>query len=96
MFNPDWHCKGKPYRAVITPLNVRLPNQDEADERIDTIVQPDVFGVCDPNKPDRRGVRGAPDYSNSPYDTHHLKFRTDPMQINIQNRCPESPVTGYY
>jgi Uma2 family endonuclease len=26
------------------------------------VVQPDVLVVCDPNKLDRRGVRGAPDW----------------------------------
>jgi len=53
---------GRPYRALIAPVDVRLPKQDEADERIDTVVQPDVLVVCDPNKLDRRGVRGAPDW----------------------------------
>jgi Uma2 family endonuclease len=53
---------GKPCRAFIAPLDVRLPKRDEADERIDTVVQPDVLVVCDPAKLDRRGVRGAPDW----------------------------------
>lgn len=54
--------KGKPCRVFISPIDVRLPKQDEADERIDTVVQPDVFVVCDSNKLDRHGVRGAPDW----------------------------------
>ncbi|MDD5319617.1 MAG: Uma2 family endonuclease [Methylococcales bacterium] len=54
--------KGKLCRAFIAPVDVRLPKQDEADEHIDTVVQPDVLVVCDPNKLDRRGVRGAPDW----------------------------------
>ncbi len=54
--------KGKPCRAFIAPLDVRLPKHDEADERIDTVVQPDVLVVCDADKLDRRGVRGAPDW----------------------------------
>lgn len=53
---------GKPCRAFIAPMDVRLPRQNEADDRIDTVVQPDVFVVCDPNKLGRRGVRGAPDW----------------------------------
>ena len=53
---------GKPCRALISPVDVRLPKQDEADELIDTVVQPDVLVVCDVNKLDRRGVRGAPDW----------------------------------
>ena len=53
---------GKSCRAMIAPVDVRLPAHAEADENTDTIVQPDVFVVCDPNKLDRRGVRGAPDW----------------------------------
>ncbi len=53
---------GKPCRAFIAPVDVRLPKQNEADESIDTVVQPDVLVVCDNSKLDRRGVRGAPDW----------------------------------
>jgi Uma2 family endonuclease len=54
--------KGKPCRAFVAPVDVRLPKQDEADECIDTVVQPDILVVCDPDKLDRHGVRGAPDW----------------------------------
>lgn len=50
-----------PCRAYIAPVDVRLPRADEADEFIDTVVQPDVLVVCDPTRLGRRGVRGAPD-----------------------------------
>ena len=53
---------GKPCRPYIAPVDVRLPRSDEADENIDTVVQPDVIIVCDPGKLDRRGVRSAPDW----------------------------------
>ena len=53
---------GKPCRAMIAPLDVRLPRRNEADEDTDVVVQPDVLVVCDSNKLDRRGVRGAPDW----------------------------------
>ena len=53
---------GKPCRPYIAPVDVRLPRADEADAAIDTVVQPDVLVVCDPEKIDRRGVRGAPDW----------------------------------
>ncbi len=43
-------------------MDVRLPKLDEVDERVDTVVQPDVLVVCDPAKLDRRGGRGAPDF----------------------------------
>ena len=53
---------GKKCRTFIAPIDVRLPSQDEADDQINTVVQPDVLVVCDNNKLDRRGVRGAPDW----------------------------------
>lgn len=53
---------GKKCRAFIAPIDVRLPKKDEADESIDTVVQPDVLVVCDSHKLDRRGIRGAPDW----------------------------------
>lgn len=51
---------GAECRALIAPLDVRLPKTDEADAQVDTVVQPDVLVVCDASKLDRRGVRGAP------------------------------------
>ncbi|PKL96409.1 MAG: hypothetical protein CVV18_01820 [Gammaproteobacteria bacterium HGW-Gammaproteobacteria-8] len=51
----------KLWRAYIAPFDVRLPRGDEADDAIDTVVQPDVLVVCDPDKLDDAGLRGAPD-----------------------------------
>ena len=53
--------EGKPCRAFIAPIDVRFPKVGEADEQVDTVLQPDVLVVCDSSKLDRRGVRGAPD-----------------------------------
>lgn len=54
--------QGKSCRAFIAPVDVRLPKAQEADDTIDTVVQPDVLVVCDGHKLDKRGVRGAPDW----------------------------------
>jgi Uma2 family endonuclease len=54
--------QNKSCRAFIAPVDVRLPKAQEADDFIDTVVQPDVLVVCDGNKLDKRGVRGAPDW----------------------------------
>jgi Uma2 family endonuclease len=44
------------------PFDVRFPKQGEtADDRIDTVVQPDICVVCDLSKLDYRGCCGAPD-----------------------------------
>ena len=53
---------GSPCKPFAAPLDVRLPHADEADDKIDSVVQPDVLVVCDPAKLDERGVRGAPDF----------------------------------
>ncbi len=52
---------GQDCRVFVAPVDVRIPKANEADENIDTVLQPDVFVVCNPDKLDRRGVRGAPD-----------------------------------
>ncbi len=49
-------------RPFIAPVDVRLPKANEQDADIDTVVQPDVLVVCDPEQLDYRGVRGAPDF----------------------------------
>jgi Uma2 family endonuclease len=68
--------KGKPCRVFVAPFDVRLPKPTEEDGQIDTVVQPDVFIVCDLQKIDARGVRGAPDWLAevlSPGTTNHDK-----------------------
>lgn len=54
--------KGHPCRAYVAPFDVRLPKAGEVDDNVDTVVQPDVFIVCDSAKLDERGMRGAPDW----------------------------------
>ena len=49
-------------RVFVAPFDVRLPRAQEADDEVDTVVQPDVLVVCDRSKLDRRGCRGAPDW----------------------------------
>lgn len=47
----------------ITPFDVRLPTSDnQQDNDISNIVQPDIVIVCDPDKLDEKGCRGAPDW----------------------------------
>jgi Uma2 family endonuclease len=53
---------GKPVRAYIAPLDVRLPKNGGADEQVDTVVQPDLLIVRDLRMLDERGVCGAPDW----------------------------------
>lgn len=53
---------GSPCRPYIAPFDVRLPRADESDDRVDTVVQPDISVICDKSKLDERGCRGAPDW----------------------------------
>ncbi|NOQ65308.1 MAG: Uma2 family endonuclease [Methyloprofundus sp.] len=54
---------GKQCRVFMAPIDVRLTQQiDASNENINTVVQPDVLVVCDKNKLDRRGIKGAPDW----------------------------------
>jgi Uma2 family endonuclease len=49
-------------RVFIAPIDVRLPKLGEVDDAIDTVVQPDLVVVCDAEKVDPQGIRGAPDW----------------------------------
>ena len=66
--NISWHLgsilrkyKGK-CKVFSAPFDVRFPKAGEiADDKIDTVVQPDICVVCDLSKLDERGCCGAPD-----------------------------------
>ena len=44
------------------PFDLLLPIAAEADEEVQTVLQPDAFVVCEPEKITQRGCRGAPDW----------------------------------
>jgi len=52
------HCQ-----AFTAPFDVRLPKKPDeiADNKIYTVVQPDICVICDESKIDERGCLGAPD-----------------------------------
>ena len=52
---------GKECEVYGALFDVRLPESDESDDEIITVVQPDILVVCDKSKLDDRGCRGAPD-----------------------------------
>ena len=49
-------------RVLPAPVDVLLPRGLEADEETDTVVQPDLVVVCDPEKIREKNIRGAPDW----------------------------------
>lgn len=54
--------EGSPCRPYSAPFDVRLPRADESDDRVDTVVQPDISVICDKTRLDEHGCRGAPDW----------------------------------
>ncbi|GHU80042.1 hypothetical protein FACS1894145_5550 [Bacteroidia bacterium] len=61
MYNYVNRHKGK-CEVFTAPFDVRLPkNGEKEDDKIYTVVQPDICLVCDPAKLDERGCIGAPD-----------------------------------
>jgi Uma2 family endonuclease len=55
------HFRERGCRVFAAPFDIRLPEGDEHDDAIRTVVQPDLSVVCDASKLDSRGCRGAPD-----------------------------------
>jgi Uma2 family endonuclease len=50
-----------PCDVYAAPFDVRLPEGDEADEAVRTVVQPDISVICDQSKLDDKGCKGSPD-----------------------------------
>ena len=56
------YLEGKKCRVYAAPFAVRLFERDgEAPEDVDTMVEPDLSVVCDSDKLDKHGCKGAPD-----------------------------------
>ena len=50
-----------PCNVYASPFDVRLPESDEAENDISTVLQPDISVICDSHKLDDAGCIGAPD-----------------------------------
>jgi len=48
-------------KATSQPFDLRIPNGDNTDKSITTVLQPDICVVCNPSILDERGCIGAPD-----------------------------------
>lgn len=56
------YLKKKKCKVYPAPFDVRLPeNNNTADKKITTVVQPDLCVICDLSKIDSKGCIGAPD-----------------------------------
>lgn len=56
------YLEGKKCEVYPAPFSVRLFEQDgDAPKDVDTLVEPDISVICDKNKLDQYGCKGAPD-----------------------------------
>lgn len=56
------YLEGKKCEAYPAPFGVRLFEQEgNRPEDVDTVVEPDISVICDRNKLDKHGCKGAPD-----------------------------------
>jgi Uma2 family endonuclease len=55
------YLEGKPCEIFLAPFDVRLPRHSANDEKVLTVVQPDICVICDDKKVDDKGCIGAPD-----------------------------------
>ena len=72
------YLMGKPCKVYTAPFDVRLPlpPSQRSDDKITTVVQPDISVICDTSKLDKRGCIGPPEWlievlspSSKKYDT---------------------------
>lgn len=58
------YLRRKTCKVFVAPFDVRLLNTAKSTDDTDiyTVVQPDICVICDPQKIDRRGGIGAPDF----------------------------------
>jgi len=66
MYGMIWsYLRKNPCQAFSAPFDVRLPLPltKQTNDKIDTVVQPDICVICDPSKLDHQGCNGAPDWT---------------------------------
>lgn len=58
------YLRGTSCQSFAAPFDVRLPlpPTQQTDDKINTVVQPDLCVICDLEKLDNRGCNGAPDW----------------------------------
>ncbi len=55
------YLEDKPCRVFAAPFDIFLPDEDEPEDEINTIVQPDIVVLCDDEKLSEKGITGPPD-----------------------------------
>lgn len=55
------YLQGKTCEVYPAPFDVRLIENDEPDEKINNVIQPDISIICNKEKLDETGCKGSPD-----------------------------------
>jgi Uma2 family endonuclease len=55
------YLKGKECEVYSAPFDVRLATNNESEEEVTNVVQPDIAVICDKSKLDDKGCKGSPD-----------------------------------
>ena len=83
----DAFLQGKECELFYAPFGVRLFEKDgDRPEDVDTLVEPDLSVICDKNKLDDAGCKGAPDFIieiMSPSNRRHDKV----TKLNLYQRA---------
>ena len=83
----DAFLQGKECELFYAPIGVRLFEKDgDRPEDVDTLVEPDLSVICDKNKLDDAGCKGAPDFIieiMSPSNRRHDKV----TKLNLYQRA---------
>lgn len=81
------YLEGKKCRALSAPFDVRLfEKEGDRSDNIQTVVQPDISIICDQNKLDEHGCKGAPDMTLeilSPSNARHDLL----VKLNLYQRA---------
>ena len=79
--------ESKPCQVFPAPFGVRpFENDGDTPDDVDTVVEPDITVVCDHNKLDKYGCKGAPDFIIeilSPSNVRHDRF----VKLNLYQRA---------
>jgi Uma2 family endonuclease len=76
-FSIEMQLRRSQCEMYFAPFDVRLTRSiSSSDAQITTVVQPDIFVVCDPAKLDERGCLGAPDWIIEIVSPGNLKHDT--------------------
>lgn len=81
------YLEGKKCRVISAPFDIRLfEREGDRPEDVQTVVQPDISIICDQNKLDEHGCKGAPDLTLeilSPSNAHYDLL----VKLNLYQRA---------